>query len=278
MTTPPQHQVPQTKPAQKQKQAPSQVSQPATCARVGSARTTRRGVRAFVWVLISFFFFLVKYASLTLPTPLALQLCPTSRSCIQRWHRPNIKDYAEAAMPTSAAQPSLTPPSVPHCRRRRGPEQKGSPGVIPMSTRIDDLLMLTGTSHVHLAENSTLTHLHFVLLARFSQHTGLRFFDQCHDPRHRAAAGIKLIYVLLGASSFIPDPLLPAHVPRIDRRDPTELQLLTATTDMGVQHLPSRHGNTGNTTPCALARMGQGKRLSWFLHAARTACNPGVGT
>ena len=65
--------------------------------------------------------------------------------------------------------------------------------------------------------------LFFFLLAPFSQHTGLCLFDRCRDRRGRAAGGIKLVYVLLGASSFTHDPLSPAHtltLPRVDRRDP----------------------------------------------------------
>ena len=61
----------------------------------------------------------------------------------------------------SATQPLL-------CRRlllrqRHDPKQQGSTPIAPTSTRTHDFLMLTGMSHVCLADNSTLTHLHLFL-------------------------------------------------------------------------------------------------------------------
>ena len=64
-------------------------------------------------------------------------------------------------MLTSATQPLLC--RRPLLRRRHDPEQQGSAPIVPTSTRTHDFLMLTGTSHVRLADNSTLTHLHLFL-------------------------------------------------------------------------------------------------------------------
>jgi len=64
-------------------------------------------------------------------------------------------------MPTSATQPLLCRRL--RSRRRHDPEQQGSAPIAPTSTQMHDFLTLTGMSHVRLANNSTLTHLHLFL-------------------------------------------------------------------------------------------------------------------
>jgi len=64
-------------------------------------------------------------------------------------------------MPTSATQPLLCHHLL--LRRRHDPEQKGSAPIVPTSTLMHNFLTLTSTSHVHLTDNSTLTHLHLFL-------------------------------------------------------------------------------------------------------------------
>jgi len=62
---------------------------------------------------------------------------------------------------TSATQPLLCRRLL--LRRRHDLEQQGSAPIAPTSTQTHDFLMLTGTSHVCLADNLTLTHLHLFL-------------------------------------------------------------------------------------------------------------------
>jgi len=61
----------------------------------------------------------------------------------------------------SATQPLLCRRLL--LRRRHDPEQQGSAHIAPTSTRTHNFLTLTGTSHVRLADNSALTHLHLFL-------------------------------------------------------------------------------------------------------------------
>ena len=105
---------------------------------------------------------------------------------------------------------------------------------LPMSPSLPSR---TGTSHVRRADNSTLTHSQFFCwpvpapLLRPMVVPSTRPVQPAHQPclfgRHgdrrcRVASSIKRICGLLGASSFTPDPLSPAHIDRCDPPKPPD--------------------------------------------------------